>query len=238
MTPKQKAIIAAVVACILAIGAGVVIYANGQHRKYLEAVGASAILTEQYNTFKAQADAAIVAKNAEIAEAVKAKDAAIEKANAAHAQQAVIQAKYNALKGETAALPATDLIIHINARIGSGNSWPTAGGLFSFTRVGAENTLNLFLDGESAIKQGAEYLLEISGLRSAVSIALTEIKIRDEKYALRDGEYVALWAAFDMQDKAMTHLRRSLFGRRLKSFAIGAGVGIVAGAIIYSQVSK
>lgn len=62
-------------------------------------------------------------------------------------EEKLAKAELEAEKAKTAALPATDLVQQINERIGEESSL-TAGGLFLFTRVGANKTLNRFKDGE------------------------------------------------------------------------------------------
>ena len=55
-------------------------------------------------------------------------------------------------KAKTATLPPTELVAEINQRIGDESSL-TQSGLFLFTRVGANNTLDRFKDGEFYLSQ-------------------------------------------------------------------------------------
>jgi Tfp pilus assembly protein PilN len=236
MTAKIKTILTAAGVALVAIVIGLIMYGQGQKKAYQQDIGALTVLVSQLETKVKLSDTAILAKTNEIIALAKEKQAALDSANAAAQSQAVTQAALDKLKTETAALPPDALSGAINVRIGTDASRPTANGLFSFTRVWAENTLNLFYTGEAAIKQGGEYLIEIAGLRSAVAIAATEIKVRDEKYALRDGEYVALGAAFTAQGDALKHLQNSFFGRSVRTFIIGAATG--AAIVILYDIFK
>jgi len=55
-------------------------------------------------------------------------------------------------KEKTATLPATELVMQINERIGDESSL-TGAGLFLFTRIGANNTLDRFKSGEFYLSQ-------------------------------------------------------------------------------------
>jgi len=230
-TIKKYLIIAGV--AIAAILFGLVVYGNYQTAKYKESLGASKVLTAQYEAKLKVAEVAILAKTEEAKQARAERDAAIADADKHALGEAVISSKYEALKKETAAMPASDLVIQINARIGSGNAWPTAGGLFSFTRSGADNTLNLFLDGEG-YKDKFENERGVSlNLRAAVDAAERVGVALSVKYDLKDGEYKAAIAAWDADKDALSHLRKSIFGRRIKSFIIGGTLGVVTGIIVY-----
>jgi Arc/MetJ family transcription regulator len=230
-TIKKYLIIAGI--AIAAIISGLIVYGNYQRALYVQSVGASKVLTAEYNALKKTSDAAILAKTQEINALIKEKQAAIADANKHALGEAVIQSKYEALKRETASLPADALSRNINARIGSGNSWPTAGGLFSFTRSGVDNTLNLFLDGEG-YKAKFENERGVSlNLRAAVDAAEREGVALIAKYDLKDGEYMAAVAAWDADKESLSHLRKSILGRRVKSFIIGGAIGVVTGIIIY-----
>jgi len=237
MTTKIKAILALIGAVAVCVIIGIVLYANGQRDKYLQAKGASEVLTAEFASYKASAEPLISGLNQAINGLTIERDKAKAKADEADAAKSAIQAKYDKLKSETASLPATALTSAINARIGLNESWPTAGGLFAFSRVGTERTLNLFLDGEGyAAKYEQERAVSVN-LRVALDAAERGAALWSEKYALRDGEYQRAIAAWGADKDALVHLRRSLLGRKVKSFIVGAAIG--AGAvIIYNAVSK
>lgn len=238
MTDKQKGIIAIIVFAVLCIVGGVIIYASHEHNEYLKAKGASAALTAQLSESKKLADIAIAAKNEEIALGIKQRDAAIKRATAAESKESVAIAKYDALKRETAALPAEALSSNINARIGSGNSWPTAGGLFSFTRPGAERTLNIFLDAENYKGLWEDEQVVSSELRTALSSAVTIGMGWEEKFNIKSDEIGKTVAAWNADKDALKHLERSIYGQNVKAFVIGTAVGVVAGVLVYNQLMK
>ncbi len=60
-------------------------------------------------------------------------------------------------KRKTATLPATELVAQINERIGNESSL-TAAGLFSFTRLGTNRTLDKFKDGEFYLSEFNRHL--------------------------------------------------------------------------------
>jgi hypothetical protein len=237
MTDKLKAILAIAGAIAAVAVVSVVLYANGQRIKYHEALGASKVLTAEYNDYVKSAELAIKELHVGIAESLKQEQAAIDAAEKAKAAQSSIQAKYDTLKAETAAFPATDLIIQINARIGSGNSWPTAGGLFSFSRVGTERTFNLFLDGEASAENLKSEQAVSLNLRAALDAAERGAALCSEAYALKDGEYTRALAAWESDRDALKFLRRSITGRKVKSFLTGAAFGAVA-VVIYTAIKE
>jgi hypothetical protein len=231
MTAKIKTALGAIALVIVAVIIGVIAYAGHQRTLYNEAIGASKILTAEFEAYRESADASFAGLNASINAAIVER----AKASAVAQSQAATQAALDKLKTETAALPATDLIIQINARIGSGNSWPTAGGLFSFTRVGTENTLNLFYTGEAYYKQYTDEQKKNVEYKAALDKDTGIISAWTEKYTLRDGEYQLALKAWDGDREALKHLSRSIFGRKVKAFVIGAGIGAAA-VIIYNLI--
>jgi uncharacterized protein with NRDE domain len=238
MTDKSKAYIAIIAFAFICIIGGFIIYGNHQYEKYKIAKAEAERLAGEYAALTKTSDAAIAAKNEEIKTANAQLSTALTAADTAKHNEAAITAKYEALKGETASLPADALSGNINAFIGSNESWPTAGGLFSFKRTGAERTLTLFYDGAKYQALYANGQVTIAELERAVSAATTATAAWADKYALRDGEYAALNTAYVKQGVALRYLERSIGGRRLKSFIYGTAVGVIAGAVIYSKIKK
>jgi hypothetical protein len=230
---KRALVIAGLV--VAAILAGLVVYGNYQHVMYQQGLGASKTLTAEYNAYKSNAETAIAAKNAEIAQAAKDKLDALAQANAAAQSQAATQAELNRLKAETAALPPDALSGKINAFIGDNQTRPTADGRFSFTRPGADNTLNIFYERDAYQIQNGAYQAETLNLRTAISKSDLIIADWTQKYTLKDGEYQKALAAWSADKDALKHLSRSIFGRQVKTFIIGAGAGAAA-VIIYTLV--
>jgi hypothetical protein len=237
MTAKLKQALAIVGAIVAVVLVSIILYANNQRIKYQQAIGASKALTAEYNDYVKSAELAIKELHAGIAESLKQEQAAIDAAEKAKAAQSSIQAKYDTLKEETAALPPDALSGAINIRIGADQSRPTANGLFSFSRVGTERTLNLFLDGEGYSAKYEQERAVSSNLRAALDAAERGAALWSEKYSLQDGEYQRALAAWGADKDALKHLRRSIFGRKIKSFLTGAAFGAVA-VIVYSAATK
>lgn len=237
MTSKQKGIIAIVAFVVVCIIGGAIIYGGAQYRKYQQAVGASKALTAEYEAYKAEAKKLQAGLTASINDLEKQRLAALEQAALANAKQADIQAQYDKLKGETAALPPDALSGAINVRIGADQSRPTANGLFSFSRVGTDRTLNLFLDGEAASLSLEASVVEAASLRSAVSLAAGIANDWAKRFEIQGVEYGKAIKAWDADRDALTHLRRSIFGRRVKSFITGAAAGVAA-VLIYNAIHK
>jgi hypothetical protein len=238
MTSKQKAYAALIAFAFICVIGGAIIYGNHQRDAYLQAKGEAKAKSEALEAYKKGADAQIAALSSDIANLTKQRDAAIAQANDANGQKTAIQLKYEALKRETASLPADALSSNLNARLGTGETWPTAGGLFSFTRPGAERTLNLFLDGDEARGKLEASEKESASLRSALSLSAGETAAWRDKYSLKDGELTRTVEAWTATKDALRHLERSIPGRKLKSFIYGTAVGVIAGAVIYSKIKK
>jgi hypothetical protein len=230
---KRALVIAGLV--VAAILAGLVVYGNYQHVMYQQGLGASKTLTAEYNAYKSNAETAIAAKNAEIAQAAKDKLDALAQANAAAQSQAATQAELNRLKAETAALPPDALSGKINAFIGDNQTRPTADGRFSFTRPGADNTLNIFYERDAFKAQYSTEQSVSQSYRLALDKSDAIILDQEQKYTLKDGEYQKALAAWSSDKDALKHLQRSIFGLRTKSFLIGAGIGAAA-VIIYNLI--
>lgn len=237
MTAKLKAILAIAGAIAAVAVVSIVLYANGQRIKYHEALGASKVLTAEYKDYVKSAELAIKELHAGIAESLKLEQAALDAAEKAKAAQSSIQAKYDTLKEETAALPPDALSGAINIRIGAEQSRPTANGLFSFSRVGTERTLNLFLDGEASAENLKSEQAVSLNLRAALDAAERGAALCSEAYALKDGEYTRALLAWNADREALTHLSRSIFGRKVKSFLTGAAFGAVA-VIVYTAIKE
>jgi len=238
MTDKLKAYIAITAFAFICIIGGFIIYSGHQAEKYRIARAEAARLADEYKALVKSSDTAIIAKDAEIAKATTERDKAIADAAQSKQHDAVITAKYDALKGEVAALPGNALSGKINAFIGNNEIVPTVGGYFTLQRTGAERTLTLFYDGAEYRAKYENGIVTIASLEAAVSAGATLAKSWEEKYMLRDGEYVALGAVYAKQSLALKYLERSIAGRRLKSFIIGSVFGGIVGAIIYHNVKQ
>ena len=237
MTAKLKQALAIVGAIVAVVLVSIILYANNQRIKYQQAIGASKALTAEYNDYVKSAELAIKELHAGIAESLKQEQAAIDAAEKAKAAQSSIQAKYDTLKEETAALPPDALSGAINIRIGADQSRPTANGLFSFSRVGTERTLNLFLDGEASAENLKSEQAVSLNLRAALDAAERGAALCSEAYALKDGEYTRALAAWATDRDALRHLQRSIFGRKVKSFLTGAAFGAAA-VVIYTAIKE
>lgn len=237
MAAKLKAILALAGVIVAVALVSIILYANNQHIKFHGALGASKALTAEYNDYVKSAELAIKELHAGIDEANADRQAALDAAAKAKAAQSDIQTKYDTLKEETAALPPDALSGAINIRIGADQSRPTANGLFSFSRVGTERTLNLFLDGEGAAEHYVNEQAVSLNLRAALDAAERGAALCSEAYALKDGEYKRALAAWAADKDALRHLQRSQFGRNVKSFLTGAAIGAAA-VIVYTAIKE
>lgn len=228
MTTKLKKILAGAGVVAIAITVALILYGAQQHRAYLKAVGASVALTAEYKTEKATAETQILALNAQITSLTKAKDEALQSAAASQAHASSLAASLSQLQGETAALPPDTLAGRIGTYIGAGNIALTGGGRFSFTRPGAEATYNLFLSADSLTKQLDASQSAYASVTSALAASESTAQAWARKYQLRTGEYRAALSAWAADQDALAHLRRSILGRRTKSFVSGAVAGIAA----------
>lgn len=143
---------------ILAIGAGIQVHQANKWEK--EALRLDGKLTEQ----KADQDK-LYAEAAKGREA-RAKEKAEEKEKREKLEARILAAKKEGEKAKqalaeekrkTATLPATELVAQINERIGDESSL-TAGGLFLFTRLGTNRTLDKFKDGEFYLSEFNRHL--------------------------------------------------------------------------------
>lgn len=228
MTAQAKKILAVAGIILAIIVSALIVYANHQRVQYQQATGASAILTEQYKAEKTKAETQILALNAQITSLTKAKDEALQSAAASQAHASSLAASLSQLQGETAALPPDTLAGRIGTYIGAGNIAVTGGGRFSFTRPGAEATYNLFLSADSLTQQLDASQSAYASVTSALAASESTAQAWARKYQLRTGEYQAALSAWAADQDALAHLRRSIPGRRTKSFVSGAVVGIAA----------
>jgi hypothetical protein len=235
MTAKIKQAIIAAGVILALIVTGLILYGNYQHRQYVKALGALAVVQSQYDAHQSQSDIAIAAKNAEIARAQKERESALKAASDASAHSAVIQSQLDTLKGEIAALSPDALTGKLSSYLGVGNIAITGRGVFSLTRPGAELALSLFYECDSFKAQYANERTVSASLRSALSASVTETTAWSEKYRIEfDGHALAL-KGWEAERSVRLHLQRSIFGRRTKSFITGAALG-VASVFIYQAV--
>lgn len=83
-------------------------------------------------------------------------------------------------KKKTAKLPPTELVAQINERIGDESSL-TAGGLFLFSRVGANRTLDRFKDGEFHLSEYIKFQKVIEDHEAEVNSFNTSISECEEE---------------------------------------------------------
>ena len=230
---KNKAILAlAVVGAILALGVGWQIHrANVGERLYREAVGRADLLAEQYRMLKVETAAATAKSAAIIADLEKTKADLIGHIGDIEKTKASLAEAYEKLKAETAALPDDELSGRINARIGAGESWPIAGpppARFSFTRPGAEATVNRFLAGEKAESNYAAELKITADLRGVVKATEGQ---RDE-YRGEAGRQTAradkAEAGWEAEKKALGYLERTIPGLKWKARLAGGLIVLLA----------
>ena len=226
MTKTTQALIALAALLVLALG-GFVAYGNGQRKAYLEAKGAAAVLEKQYAEYQAAAGKEKAALELEAEKWRADKDAALIAAHNAEISQAMTQARLDAQLALTASLPPDALSGNINQRIGANQSWPTEGGVFTFTRPGTENVLNRFLTGEaSESKYQAEAVVTVN-LRAAIDAAERGTASISGQLALAAGERDRAIAAWGATGDALKHLERAQFGTKIKYAAYGAGAYFV-----------
>lgn len=233
MTTKLKTIFVAAGGILLLALAIIAIYATGQHRAYLISKGESVVLEQQFKDYRLTSEKEKTALTAEAIRTTAEKDAAIARANAASLKAGEIQSKLDAATALTAALPADVLSGQINARIGVNQSCPIMNGTFSFTRPGAESTLNLFLTGEaSASKYAAERTVS-SNLRDALTAADAGTVNVSARLSITETELTKCVAAKDATASALKHLEHSILGTKIKNFAIGVGVGAATVTVLH-----
>ncbi|MFA7334943.1 MAG: hypothetical protein WC130_11725 [Kiritimatiellia bacterium] len=233
MTAKLRNILVAA-AVILTVIIGILIaYGQAEHRAYLKAKGASAVLTAEFNAYKAQAEPFIASLQSENAQLTKTINAVISTAAGHEATIAEKDVEISHLKTLTAALSPDGLSAKINERIGTGSIVPTKGGLYICSRAGAEATLNRFIDGEGyRTKYETEKAVTLN-LRAALNAAEKMAANSDNAFTLKDQELKRALKAWDADKQVIKHLERSMFGRRTKSFIIGAATGAAA-MLIYN----
>ena len=236
MTAKLRNIIYASGLAVVLIIASLIVYGNYQHSQYLKSKGASAALTAEYKAYKSTADLGILSLQNENAALRVEKTAALSAANSAAQHGLALQIEIDHLKTLTAALSPDGISAKINERIGTGSIVPTAGGLYICTRPGAEATLNRFLDGEGfASKYESEKAVSLN-LRAALDAAERMEANSDNAFYLKTQEYNRAILAWNADKDTLRHLERSILGRRVKSFIIGAASG--AAAMLIYQLAK
>lgn len=230
---KTNQILIAIVALIALLAGGLMIYSGAQKRAYLIAKGEAAVLEKQFADYRAEADKAKAILTAEFKTLTAEKNAAIAAANASAGQAVIIQAALDAEKAKTHALPPDGLSSTINQRIGANQSWPTEGGVFTFTRPGTEGVLNRFLDGEASEGKYQAEAVVTTNLRAAIDAAERGTAAISKSLTLTQGELDKCVAAKDATQDALSHLEHSILGTKIKNFAIGAGVGAVAVTVLH-----
>ena len=233
MTAKLRATLIAA-AAILAVVIGIVIaWGQAEHRAALKWKGASAALASEYNAYVKQAEPVIAGLQVQNAALQKDVNAAISKADTLESTIAEQDAAISHLKTLTAALSPDGLSAKINERIGTGSIVPTKGGLYICSRAGAEATLNRFIDGEGYRTKYETEKAAVWNLRAALDAAEQQAANSDNAFTLKDQELKRALKAWDADKQVIKHLERSIFGRRTKSFIIGAATGAAA-MLIYN----
>ena len=233
MTAKlRNALISA--AAILAVAIGILIaWGQAEHRAALKWKGASAVLTAEHAAYVKQAEPLIASLQSENVTLKQIANSAVSKADTLESTIAEQDATIAHLKALTAALSPDSLSGQINQRIGAGSMSPTEGGLYICSRAGAEATLNRFIDGEGYRTKYETEKAVVWNLRAALDAAEQQAANSAQAFTLKDGEYQRALAGWDADKQVIKHLERSMFGRRTKSFIIGAATGAAA-MLIYN----
>lgn len=233
MTTKLKTILVGAGALVLAILVGLGIYGAAQHKSYLISKGKAEALEIQYRDYEKTAKSEIASLTAQGANWKDARDAALAAVASAEQGKAATQAALDAEKARTKLLTADLLAGQINARIGINQALPVANGTFSLTRPGAENTLNVFLDGEGFKEKLKAESLVSENLRSAINSSQHENDTLGQRLSITQTELTKSVAAWDATKDTLKHLERSILGTKIKTFAVGVGVGAVAIIILH-----
>lgn len=224
-------------AAILAVVVGIIIaWGQAEHRAALKWKGASSALTAEHAAYVKQAEPLIAGLQEQNAALQKDINSAISKADTLESTIADQDAAIAHLKALTAAMPPDSLTGQINQRIGPGSITHTAGGLYIFSRAGAEATLNRFIDGEGYRTKYETEKAVVWNLRAAVDAAEQQAANSAQAFTLKDGEYRRALAGWDADKQVIKHLERSIIGRRLKSFITGAALGVAS--VLIFQLAK
>jgi hypothetical protein len=230
---KTTQVLIAIIAILALFAGGLMIYSGHEKKLYLIDKGKAQVLAKEYADYKASAEPQIVALTTASAKAKADKEAALAAAVVAENAKAAIQSALDAEKAKTHALPPDALSGAINTRIGANQSWPTEGGVFTFTRPGTESVLNRFLNGEaSESKYQAEAVVTVN-LRAAIDAAERGTASISGQLALTAGERDKAIAAWGATGDALKHMERAQFGLGLKHYVIGAGVGAAVLVILH-----
>jgi hypothetical protein len=153
------------------------------------------------------------------------KQTALDKAAAEAAGRTKAEKERDAAIALTKALTDDALSGAINLRIGAGQSKPMASGVFSFTRPGTESTLNIFIAGETAVTARDSALRESANNKTALDKC--EEQRKNDAKVIEDGkaEIKTNKAGWKTADDNLAHLEHSILGTKIKTFAIGVGVG-------------
>lgn len=212
-------------AVALVIMAGLAWWGTMERKAYLKAAGKADVLAGQFRDYAKQAEAIKTTLAAEAVTLRAEKKAAIDRALAADALKVKAIRERDAAIAQTAALPPDSLAGNINLRIGANQSWPTAGGIFSLTRKGAENVLNRFITGEASQALYEAEATSNTNLRSALDSAERENGNLGYRLVLTEKEKALAIEAWDADRSALKHLRLSIIGRTVKTAAISFGAG-------------
>lgn len=236
MSPKIERALVVTVAIIAVIVIGIVIWGKAEYRGYIKAKAESNVFTAQYEAKAAQAETMILALQRESAILRAEKQRALDNADLHEADAAKARAETERLKAQTAAMSPDGLSDQINLRIGTGAITPTAGGLYICSRAGTEAILNRFLDGEGYLSQYESEKAANLNLRAATDAAERMAANSAQAFTLMQGERDRALVAWDADKQVIKHLERSIVGRRLKSFVIGAAVGVAS--VLIFQLAK
>ena len=238
MTAKLRATLISA-AAILAVVIGIIIaWGQAEHRAALKWKGASAVLTAEHAAYVKQAESVIAGLQVQNAALQKDVNAAISKADTLESTIAEQDAAISHLKTLTAALSPDGLSAKINERIGTGSIVPTKGGLYICSRAGAEATLNRFIDGEGYRTKYETEKAVVWNLRAALDAAEQQAANSAQAFTLKDQELKRALKAWDADKQVITHLERSIFGRRTKSFIAGAALGVASVLIFHLAKGK
>jgi hypothetical protein len=233
MNAKLKGVLIAAGGLLVIIAVGFVIWGQWNHKQYLIEKGQAIVLKQQFDLYKANAEKIEADLTAQAVILLAEKNAAIDAADKASAKAGQIQAALDIEIAKTAALQPDALSGNINQRIGAGQSWPTAGGVFSFTRPGTEATLNLFLTGESSAAKYQSEQVVSTNLRVALGKSEAETGNIGQRLTLTQTELDKLGLAYGAQGNSLKYLERSIVGVRIKTFVEGAVIGAAVVTVLH-----
>lgn len=212
-------------AVVIATWAVLILLARSNHTKYLESKGAEKVIRQEYADLKLKSDADIIKLQESSAKAEQEKQAALQEKIKEQRAREKAEAERDAEKAKTAALPDDELSGAINLRIGAGQSRPTGAGNFTFMRPGTERTLNLFIDGETTARNYESAKVEIKKTEDALRATETQRDNARAEIVSKDDLLEKATEGWTEADRGKKLLERSILGIKIKTFAIGFGLG-------------